>query len=207
MLRNLIVAGILVSLGAQAPDARRNSQALATVHGTIYETGFGTVVEGARVILEKGSLQVPAAFSDKNGRYVIEEVPAGDFTVTVECAGFSRHASELTVDTRPIELNVGIEVGRIADYTTFNIRGGASTSDGTPLPGVAITVLAAFDKSVVLDTKTGSEGQYRITIPRAGQYVVYAAKPGFKPAVELVTSGGEESRADFRLIRFNFNRN
>jgi hypothetical protein len=41
--------------------------------------------------------------------------------------------------------------------------------------------------------------------PEDGQYVVYAAKPAFKPAVRLLTSSSEDSELDFTVSSFKHN--
>jgi hypothetical protein len=172
----------------------------------IYDTGYGTVVEGASVTLHEGGAPVKVAFSDKNGRYTFEGVPTGHYTVAVECAGFSRRTSELTVNAGNAQLDVGIDVGRVDNSAAFNIGGGVAGPEQKPLSGVSVTVLAAFDKAVVLQSSTDAEGRYRIDIPRHGHYIVYAAKPGFKPVVQQVTSDGPETVMDFTLSPFHFSR-
>ncbi|HKO57883.1 MAG TPA: TonB-dependent receptor [Thermoanaerobaculia bacterium] len=78
-----------------------------------------------------------------------------------------------------------------------NVHGRVTLSDGTPLPGVTVSV-----DDLGLTAVTDADGRYTLTIPadRArGAVRVTAALQGFQTQTETVTIGGGDATRDFTL--------
>ena len=56
-----------------------------TVAGTVSDVGTGGVLPGANVVIEGTEL---GAAADESGSFVIENVPAGSYTVTASVMGY-----------------------------------------------------------------------------------------------------------------------
>ena len=92
--RNIgLIAAVVAGLGLL--DARpADGQGLGTVQRTVVDDGGGAALEGAVVVLEE------LGFSTTTG-FVIDEIPAGDYTLTVTREGFVPLTSRVTVAAGP----------------------------------------------------------------------------------------------------------
>jgi Carboxypeptidase regulatory-like domain len=62
----------------------------AELSGTVQDSS-GAVVPGAQVIANNIATNVAhSTVSEKNGHYVVGQLPPGDYTITVEAKGFSK---------------------------------------------------------------------------------------------------------------------
>ncbi len=93
MLLQLLRIGRLSFLGAFLCLSTAAAQTGA-IEGVITEAQSGVPVPGANVVIEDANL---GAASGANGQYVIEQVPAGDHTVTVRFVGYRTINRTVTV--------------------------------------------------------------------------------------------------------------
>jgi hypothetical protein len=171
------------------------------VRGKVFDSGYGTVVEGATVNLRDATLEI-SAVSDADGRYLIERIPPGHYIVTVTCPGFATYHSEVTVSRVPTALNIAISVG-LQDIPGVVVEGTVTDSDARALEGVTVVVASPFDKTVLERATTQADGRYTVTVPRPGQYVVYASKEGHQAVAKTVLAASERTKSNFTLPDFH----
>ena len=93
--------GLLATLvaGFGLLDARpADGQGFGSVQGTVVDEGGGGALAGAVVTLEELALSTDTG---SDGAFVIDEVPAGDYTLTVTREGFAPLTSRITVAAGP----------------------------------------------------------------------------------------------------------
>src|SRR5579864_6876795 len=84
--------GLLV-VGLLAPQRVWGQERNGSITGTVTDAGH-YVLPGARIELEpKG----PTGVSDQQGRFTIQNVPAGDYSITVSYVGLLPYTGKLTV--------------------------------------------------------------------------------------------------------------
>jgi len=197
----VVIALLLWPSSSICPDAGRG-QGGATVRGKVFETGYGTTVEDAKVLFESTTGQMSAA-SDTDGRYSIEGVPAGNYRVTINCPGFATYRSQVTVGPGRNDLNFPIDVG-LQGYSGANLEGVVTDQQGKPIEGAAVVASSPFDTRFTERASTLPDGRYSIVVPRHGQYVVYASKEGHTAIARVVLADSEKTEAGFALPVFHF---
>jgi hypothetical protein len=176
----------------------------SSVRGKVFDSGYGSLVEGATITFRGETLEV-SAITDSDGRYSIEHIPAGHYTVTINCPGFATYHSDVTLTPGRTDLNTAINVGIQGNSSVGFLVEGIVTDQGKkPLEGVTVVVASPFDKAFIERTATKSDGQYRIRIPRPGQYVVYASKEGHQALAKSISASGERTESNFTLPVFHF---
>jgi hypothetical protein len=91
-----------------------------TVSGTVKDQ-TGAVLPGARVVLVDAATKYEVSATTNNeGFYIINDVRAGYYRLTVEAAGFKKtEVRDVKVDVSiPATVNVGLETGQIAEVVT-----------------------------------------------------------------------------------------
>lgn len=160
----------------------------------IYEKGLIVSAEGK---LEK------TVTTDIHGGYSLSGLVSGQYKATVDLRGF-RHTeiwglyfpmgSDKVVD-------IGSEVGQITESRPIVVTGSVVRLDKTPLQDVTITIQSAFNREIVEQARTDKEGHYKIRLSVAGQYIVYASKPGFKVNATVIAGSTPEMEiVNFMLI-------
>ncbi|MEX2570978.1 MAG: TonB-dependent receptor [Gemmatimonadota bacterium] len=85
LLNRAALTSLLAALAFAAPVAAQDHPATGTVSGSIREAGLGGAIATARVALLGTS---HATLSRADGRFVLQGVPAGDYTLQVQSIGF-----------------------------------------------------------------------------------------------------------------------
>ena len=116
--RSLFVTGLLFCLCALVPAALYSQSAsTGTVAGTVTDPS-GAAIAAATVTLTDKATNIPrVATSNENGRYILVDVSAGTYDVTVSKQGFrvsKLNAQSVNVGTA-LTLNVTLEVGSVAE--------------------------------------------------------------------------------------------
>ena len=102
----------------QSPRLSASCQARAgTITGSVTDAGH-YVLPGARVELEpKG----PAAVSDQQGRFIIQNVPAGEYAITVSYVGLLPYTGKLTVNAgQAAHVDAVLQVAGIKENVTVS---------------------------------------------------------------------------------------
>ena len=151
-------------------------------------TSTGLPVARALVLVHRESILPRLAETDERGRYVIDRLAAGEYSVEVQKGGFvTRKYGQAGTETigRRVAVRNGQAVGSI-DVTL--VRGGAIAGTildefGEPAEGVTLRLLQiqtlagrrrALSASFSGSNRTDDRGQYRIAGLSPGAYVVQA---------------------------------
>ncbi len=114
-----------------------------SLRGTICDVS-GAVIQGAQVTLvngENGFIQTRTGGAD--GAYQFQQLPPGNYTVSVEAAGFGRQSVPMVlVINQPATLNFSLAVESAA--TTINVSGQAPALNTTDA-----TIGSAFDSATI----------------------------------------------------------
>src|SRR5581483_8213613 len=117
-LAGLIAASVL----AAAPRAA-SAQNVGTLTGTITDSS-GAVVPGATItVTEVAAGAALVAISDGDGRYVVADLPAGRYELSVTLDGFKSIArSNLIVDpNRALHVDAVLEIAGVTEAVTVSV--------------------------------------------------------------------------------------
>jgi EmrB/QacA subfamily drug resistance transporter len=160
--------------------------------GTVRATGTGSPLAGVTVTLADLRGEVVAAGStDEAGRYVLEDLAPGRYTLALSAPSCQPTALQVVVadgeeTTQDAELRAGARV-----------EGTARTTTGTPVPDARVTLLDT-DGNVVAVATTGPDGGYSFENLAEGDYTVIAS--GYPPAANrLRISSGQPHSHDVQL--------
>ncbi len=182
-----IVAPSDLASRVNSRPADADPQATASIAGRVV-TSDGLPVARAMVLVHRQSILPRLAETDERGRYVIDRLGAGEYSVEVQKHGFvTRKYGQAGTESvgRSVVVRNGQAVGSI-DVTLA--RGGAITGTildefGEPAEGVMLSVLQiqalagrrrAMSASMMGSNRTDDRGQYRLSGLQPGTYVVRA---------------------------------
>jgi hypothetical protein len=107
---SLVFTGFLCSL--IGPSAAIAQSARTTVGGVAKDSG-GSVLQGARVQLDPGGKQ---GVTDGQGQFLIPDVAAGDYTLTVSYVGLADLTKPVKVEgDKPVNVDAVLEVASQTD--------------------------------------------------------------------------------------------
>ena len=159
-----------------------------TIAGTIVDQGNGDRPLAGAVVTEATGLH--SATTDANGHFEISGLAPGFTFLAVRKDGYRPAATgELPVDgDGTTHADLGLSPVWEMDEPG-EIEGVVRDSAGSPVPGVAVSVVGSPDLGVT----TGSDGRYSLTVPAAAGWILQAQKPGFSRAVSkyLLASMGD----------------
>jgi EmrB/QacA subfamily drug resistance transporter len=160
--------------------------------GTVRAAGTGSPLAGVTVTLADLRGEVVAAGSTgEAGRYAIEDLVAGRYTLALSAPFYQPTALQVVVadeeeTTQDAELRSGAR-----------IEGIARTAAGTTVPDARVTLLDT-DGNVAAVATTGPDGRYSLENLVEGDYTVIAS--GYPPAASrLRISSGEPHSHDVQL--------
>jgi hypothetical protein len=164
-----------------------NFRATAVVPRSFSITGRVTNGEGfgvAGVTIRRSGSEVDVV-TNSEGRYVLQDVSAGTYTVTPQKEGLRFEPSARTVtvaDSNVVDINFRAFVR--PPTASFIITGRVTNGEGFGVAGVAIRRTGS-DATVL----TNSEGRYELLNVPAGTYTVTPSKEGlrFEPSTRSVT--------------------
>lgn len=182
-----------IDFGAQAKDP-------VSVAGSV-RTSNGTVMPGTRVLLTKSDGTVAATtMTGTDGSYLFELVPPGQYTITTEPP-----TGYLVADPAGHSVRVADQYLTGLDFVLVRsgtIEGSITDNNGSPVPGVEVTVAGPSQAATV---PSGSDGKYQLPPLPPGDYRVSITVPsGYEAQVTerffTLSSAGDRLRgADFML--------
>jgi hypothetical protein len=160
--------------------------------GTVRRAETGSPLTGVTVTLADLRGEVVAADSTgEAGRYLIEDLAPGRYTLALSAPSFQPTALQVVVadgeeSTQDAELRASARV-----------EGAAHTAAGTAVPDARVTLLDT-DGNVVAMATTGPDGRYSFEDLVEGDYTVIAS--GYPPAASKVRiSSGQPHSHDVQL--------
>ena len=198
-LKHLTLASFLTfSLGlAAAQGAPSKEPPKCLVQGQVVHEPGGQPLKKVTIKLnpeDKENGTTYKAISDFEGRFKLEKVEAGDYTLTIDRNGFLETGKQH--GAHKLTLHPGDEIKDIVLHMQPSavINGKILDNDGDPLPGVSVIVMkygtSSPQRGVVGMGYTDDLGEYRIGNVRPGHYLVeanltdYSSEPEAKMADE-----------------------
>jgi Carboxypeptidase regulatory-like domain len=160
--------------------ASGETQDSGSIKGQVYDDIFGLRYENEEVqVISEGKV-IRSVRTDNDGRYKVENLPTGHYTILVEASTASKGKSEIALKANQnLEVDVVVIVGKFRDKSPFKLRGKVRIENKTAVADATIVVMRPFNSELILKTKTDASGNYEADIIDNGQYVVYAYKPGY----------------------------
>ncbi len=151
--RSLFGFGLLLCLFALVPSALLSqSSSTGTVAGTVTDPS-GAAVAAATVTLTDKATNIPrTASTNENGRYILVDVPAGTYDVTVSKQGFRiSRLNDQTVNVgTALTLNVALEIGSVAESVEVTATNAElqtlNATVGNTISGVALDSLPSISR-------------------------------------------------------------
>jgi TonB-dependent receptor len=134
---------VLVVVGVLAPQRVWGQERNGSITGTVTDAGH-YVLPGARIELEpKG----PTGVSDQQGRFTIQNVPAGDYSITVSYVGLLPYTGKLTVAAgQAMHVDAVLQLGGVKEEVTVSAarpRGEAQALNRTRTADNIVQVVSA----------------------------------------------------------------
>lgn len=163
----------------------------ASIAGLVVNDEERAVPVRRAIVTVSGAGLVPSrsAITDDDGRFVVERLPAGRFTISVSRASFITSiygAKRPGKPGTPIAVTAGQRVTGLTVklWRGAVIAGVVRTEDGEPAPGLAVRVLAAraTPEATIFTlnnngSKTNDAGEFRIFGLAPGSYIVGVTPP------------------------------
>ena len=187
-------SGELVRDGAV--DPRPSGVPAGRLLGTLRRPGGAEVPRGSVTVTTADGLPVGRATVGPDGRYTLQDLPAGTYLVVATAPG-------LRADATTVVLN---GVGAVHD---FALRGtgvlhGTVTAAGIGALPDALVVATDGEGRVTGRTRTGVDGRWTLTglpgVEVGGEVTVVASHHGYRPATATVVTGCEPGAADLTLV-------
>jgi hypothetical protein len=151
--RSFFAIGVLLFMLALLPSALfSQSASTGTVAGIVTDPS-GAAIAAASVTLTDKATNIPRAVStNENGRYILVDIPAGTYDVSVSKQGF--RISKLTGQTvnvgTALTLNVTLEVGSVAETVEVTASNAElqtlNATVGNTISGVALDSLPSISR-------------------------------------------------------------
>jgi hypothetical protein len=190
------------------------SSAGATISGVVVAASSNAPIASARVGLTPGvggAQNASGAYTDREGRFALTDVPAGQHTLYVSRPPYvstSYGAATPADPGTPVTVTSG---QRLSGLTIAMIRGAAiggtvTDENGQPLPNVQISLrayrwtargreLVAPRLPTIFGLTTDARGEYRTYGLAPGDYLVQARMQGMAFAIPLTTQADVDAAA------------
>lgn len=153
--------------------------------GTVVDEAAGVGIAGAKITSDKGGYSATTGF---DGSYTIENVSAGDYTLTASADGYKSSSQTVTVyagEASAADFILTRESGGI-------VFGFVLDENGDALEGVAV-VITGWGNNQLQGTETDDDGYYEFRDLEAGVYTLTFEKSGYRTQTLDITLTSEES--------------
>jgi len=154
-----------------------------SISGTIKDSKTQLPLQDAMIVTNPN---IGSAFTDKDGKFIINNVPAGNYEITVSKLGYDSQKDNIIVSSKKTTL---VNWSLVPSYGTIK---GIVTDSSKALYNVNITTNPSTS-SVTTDTK----GIFYIRNVAAGEYTLTASKIGFTNAtIKIKVLAGDTTFAN-----------
>src|SRR4051812_40136288 len=175
-----LVFALIFAAGTPSPATAQITSPTARASGLVLEGGTNVPIAGARVVFAfRGRSRLPTT-TDKDGRYLFEELEPGPYRLTVEKAGY------VPLDPASVP-TFWVVAGQSLDVATVSLKRGGVVAGrildtfGEPMidvnvravkPGAAIDLMGEA-------SRTNDLGEFRVFGLAPGQYIIVASPRPF----------------------------
>ncbi len=176
---------------------------LGSITGQVKSTD-GKVIVGALVGTNAGG-KPTSAKSNSDGKYQINDVPAGTYKVYCGADGYQPTSVENVVVVASQATTQDFTLTAVSTPVTGVIEGAVKDADGKPIAGAKVAAAVATSSrggrpNTAGSAVTGSEGRYRIPDLAAGTYTLTCSKDGYQTATgDATVEAGKAVTRDFVL--------
>lgn len=164
------------------------------ISGTISSSVTSNPIPNATVAVFQGTIFIDFALTDDAGKYTIQGLAPGEYTVLVIAKGFQSAFSKSTVASDSTTI-----VNFILNSNPRIIQGKVTEAcKEKPVPGAII--LVTVDSTIVGFDLTDNSGNYAIDVFAPGTYTVTAIKKNFQRASSQTVVLNSTSIVNFTLI-------
>lgn len=200
--------GFLLLCTALAVTASLNAQPIAAEFYGIVTDSNGGVIEGVTVTIRASNGSQETQFrTNKEGRFYVEELPAGTYQVD-----FAIATLPFLPETRQVEIRPGnsvyTEVALQVDFSRLNsgveqkdliftIQGTVTDQEGQPVPDATVLVQPTRNPRFWSMGTSDRNGYYSVPAHLHGHHQIFVRAPSMQSAVvilEINPSPGVEAR-------------
>lgn len=163
---------------------------------------FGFAVPNAQVELVAREGPHFRASTSREGKYVINEVPPGSYSIVVSCSGFVTQRRTIEIEEgATAQSDFGLMAGYNHDAIPTELKGVVRGPNNSPVIGASVTAENFFNERIKTQAKTNENGSYKFSLDFPGQYLVRVSKPGFLAEVKIVVV---EARLPREIHQFDY---
>lgn len=192
VFRLALIAALAFAWGCGEDEGNSDPVELGKLQGTVVDAE-GAALAGAVVATTPATT---TATTGADGKYLLEDLTAGTYSVTVTKEGFlpATRSGIAVADEAVVTLDFSLVAEGAA---TGSIAGTVTDDEGNGVAGATVVT----DPPTATAT-TAADGTYAIADVEPGTYTVTASHDGFEPlaGVEVTVVAGEAATANFELL-------
>lgn len=224
MMQKLFILGFLVLTALQTPAPDDNG----SLQGRVLLSGRTEPLSSARITLREIRPALPdskpaeySAMSDKDGSFLIKDLPPGDYTIISAAVGFVKSIVDDTPDQMSVSVRSRQEIKDLILVMAHEtvVSGHLVDVNGRPVAGAHIEAQTVNGR-VKANTSTDDDGEFKMTVlpgpmliaadyepppappaqPESYARTYYPGVIGLRSAIQLdVREGDTTAGLDFRL--------
>lgn len=158
-----------------------NNTTAGTLAGTVKDAEYCSensgFLPGAAVLIKQGEIKIDSVFTNEDGYYSIDSIPAGSYDIIASLSGFYDNMESVDI----VEGNL-TEQDFCLTAITGSLQGVVTDSiTEAPLEGAAVSI--EQDEVVIASVETGQDGSYSIDDIRIGLYNVIGTLEGYRDTI------------------------
>lgn len=174
---------------------------IATISGTIYQTGTTTAVSGASVRLLQNGQVIYETTSTSAGAYAFNNITAGSYSLLVNLTGYQNYSENINLNTGDNQSNHTIYLDQSIQVVAFS--GTVSDANSHAMVTAAIVELLQ-NNAVAVSTTTNSSGAFEFTDLASGSYTLRVTKSGYQVySQSLNIADGQNFTIHISLVPLN----
>jgi hypothetical protein len=187
-----MIRAIVAICVALATGSSLFSQEGATARGRVVLFS-GMPVEGAEVRfflldstrgLPSKETLVRQVHTDSDGTFAAKGMPIGQYRIDVELFGFGRTEVWRFYLWRGADrvLDIGLPQGMQHGVETSTVLGTVKNEKAVSVHDATVTLVAVYNLTESSQVRTDSHGRFELSTIQPGDYVLWAAKDGWRPS-------------------------
>jgi len=151
--RSLFVIALLFCIYTLVPSALfSQSASTGTVAGTVTDPSGAAIADATVTLTDRATNTPRVASTNENGRYVLVDIPAGNYDVSVSKQGFriSKLSGQAVTVGSALTLNVTLEIGSVAESVEVTATNAElqtlNATVGNTVSGVALDSLPSVSR-------------------------------------------------------------